>query len=110
MVQKTVAVYSEKKAAVIQGDNASPLLKDLNITPGSMLDLDADGRNDIKEMPLAQFEDLHDGDINAQKIHKPALATLLEQPLQAPTEQPSTQIEYFPQENSLLNEKTGGLA
>lgn len=48
------------------GDTAgTPDLKDPNITPGSILDLDADGRRDSKEMSLHALWHLQHGDTMA---------------------------------------------
>lgn len=46
----------------------SPNLKDSNITPGSILDMDGDGRRDTKEMSLHELWHLQHGDVNARGV------------------------------------------
>ncbi|MES2038832.1 MAG: hypothetical protein V4495_13450 [Pseudomonadota bacterium] len=76
------------------GDTArAPDLKDPNITPGSILDLDADGRRDTKEMSLHALWHLQHGDTitNGQVTHPEQNCVLV-----LPELLPSTNIPALP--------------
>ncbi len=80
---------SEKSAASISNRaNLSPDLIDTDITPGSALDLDGDGRRDSKEMGLYQLMQLQHGDIKAQ--HSPG------EVLAVPAQLPSNKLPAYP--------------
>ncbi|MFZ6639491.1 hypothetical protein ACO0LL_07080 [Undibacterium sp. TC4M20W] len=71
----------------------APDLKDPNITPGSILDMDADGRRDTKEMSLHALWHLRHGDamINGQVAHPTQNCVLA-----LPELLPSTNIPAMP--------------
>ncbi|MFZ6733192.1 hypothetical protein ACO0LG_14795 [Undibacterium sp. Ji42W] len=71
----------------------APDLKDPNITPGSILDMDADGRRDTKEMSLHALWHLRHGDalVNGQ-VTQPTQNCVLA----LPELLPSTNIPAMP--------------
>lgn len=83
---------STKTQAVTINTNLSPDLKDTDITPGGMLDLDGDGRRDTKEMDLYQLGLLQHGDINSRRQSVGANINILSLPEQLP----SNKIPAFP--------------
>lgn len=90
------------RASVSTIDNfLAPDLKDTLVTPGSILDLDADGRRDLKEMSLYRLCYLQRGyRLQFGQVIAPAPAGALSVPGQMPSSQlpsaPRLSYEPFP--------------